>query len=87
MTDLPDDVWMEIKEYLIAPKKPETPHPNVHILNEWWWDYDTPRPLFRNLMYFGFYPLTKSGTNGRQIHNDYDDYWRPYIVYSDSDEE
>ena len=26
---LPDDVWGEVKEFLIPPKKPEKPHPIV----------------------------------------------------------
>ena len=48
-----------------------------------------PRPLFRNLNYYGFFPLTMSGKNGRQIHTDYDDYWSPYDSDdgNDSDEE
>jgi hypothetical protein len=31
---LPDDVWGEVKDFLIPPKKPETSHPNAQILRE-----------------------------------------------------
>ena len=31
---LPDDVWGEVKDFLIPPKKPDTIHPNAQILHE-----------------------------------------------------
>ena len=28
---LPDDVWGEVKDFLIPPKKPENPHPTAQV--------------------------------------------------------
>ena len=33
---------------------------------------------FVYLRYFGFLPLTQFGSNGRQIHNEYDEYWQEW---------
>tara|TARA_A100001201_G_scaffold142457_1_gene140726 strand:+ start:4555 stop:4971 length:417 start_codon:yes stop_codon:yes gene_type:complete len=62
--------------------EPEKPtHPCAQIIKYWFKDHNPKISKFCFLGYFGFTPLIKCGTNGRQIHNDYEDYWSKFEYY------
>jgi len=50
-------------------------HPCAKIVKDRFKDTHPSRSQFMYLRYFAFKPLTKCGTNGRQIHIDYDKYY------------
>ena len=77
MTYLNNDVWNEIKQYLIIPPRPKNPHPHTVILSKYY-DIilsDVTVPMFTLLRYFAFKPLSFFGTNSDIIHKDYHNYW------------
>ena len=37
---LPDDMWCEIKKYLLTPKKPNKPHKTGYIIKKFIKDFD-----------------------------------------------
>ena len=63
--------------------KTNNPHPCAVIINEWFKDDVQFLAKFCYLGYFAFTPLIKYGTNGRKIHNDFDEYWAKYQKYFD----
>lgn len=81
MESLPDEIVNKIQLY--------NSHPCADIIKQSFRDDEWFFPKFTYLAYFGFKPLTQSGTNGRQIHLDYDGYWSPWLGHEDleSDEE
>tara|TARA_R100000951_G_C2597595_1_gene167139 strand:- start:105 stop:335 length:231 start_codon:yes stop_codon:yes gene_type:complete len=70
---LPDEIVSKIMLY--------NSHPTADIIKEWFKDDNPDISKFCFLGYFAFKPLIKSGTNGRQIHDDYDEYWDEFNWY------
>jgi len=70
MERLPDDIKNKIMLY--------NSHPCADIITDWF-KGDVPwESKFTHLAYFGFVPLIQCGTNGRQIHIDYDEFWEDH---------
>ena len=89
--ELPYDVWGEIKEFVLIPKKTNTPHPNAYIMKKEIEELDycpcySRFNLFTHLNYYATFPLTNFGTNGRNIHNDYDIIWRPFNDFNEDND-
>ena len=80
--DKNDELYIKINKvrHNIKLKKPNK-HPCAVIINEWFKDDSPFLAKFCYLGYFAFIPLIKYGTNGRKIHNDYDEYWAKYQKY------
>jgi len=75
MESLPNEIVNKIKYY--------NSHPCADIIKQSFRDDGMCEcmPKFITLGYWAFIPLIKRGTNGRQIENDYDEYWKPYQYY------
>ena len=87
------DIWGEIKEYLIIPKKPSTIHKTAKIMREHIGDVGFCKNcskfnLFVYLNYNGFKPFDPRPTNALEISIEYEDFWEPYfdMINDDSDD-
>jgi len=76
--------YMENKEMvkvIVKEAKPKSIHPCAKIIKDSFKGDNPHLSKFVFLGYFGFTPLTKCGTNARQIHNEYDEYWSKFEHY------